>query len=174
MPWGTFVTKRFLGPLGLSGTRDGQTADLVPGRARGYSRTKAGGFENAWHVSLTQGYAAGALLSTAPDVAAWIRRLSVEPPLSAPSARAMTTPGALPDGKALAYGYGVGIDTFAGKSRLFHGGGLPGFDAWAAYVPGDGLAVAVLCNTDGDAAMEVADAMAGLVLGVPDAKTRRP
>jgi len=174
MPWGAFVTKRLLVPLGLARTRDGQGAELVPGRARAYSHTKAGGFENAWHVSLTQGYAAGALLSTAPDVAAWIRRLSVQPPLSAASARAMTTPGALPDGKALSYGYGLGVDTFAGRRRLFHGGGLPGFDAWAAYVPGDDLAVAVLCNTDGDVAMEVADAMAGLVLGAPSAKTQRP
>ncbi|HEY3349555.1 MAG TPA: serine hydrolase domain-containing protein [Thermoanaerobaculia bacterium] len=148
MPWGAFVAKRFLVPLGLSGTRDGQTADLVPGRARGYSRTKAGGFENAWHVSLTQGYAAGALLSTAPDVAAWMRRLT--------------------------NAQGVGVDTFAGRKRLFHGGGLPGFDAWAAHVPGDDLVVAVLCNTDGDVAMEVADAIAGLVLGVPGAKTVRP
>jgi D-alanyl-D-alanine carboxypeptidase len=174
MSWGHFVTKRFLAPLGLSGTRDGQTADLVPGRARAYSRTKAGGFENAWHVSLTQGYAAGALLSTAPDVAAWIRRLVIEPPVSDASARAMTTPATLADGKALSYGYGLGVDTFARRKRLFHGGGLPGFDAWAAYIPGDDLAVAVLCNTDGDAATEVADAMAGLLLGVPDAKTQRP
>jgi CubicO group peptidase (beta-lactamase class C family) len=174
MPWGAYLAKRFLVPLGLSGTRDGQSAELVPGRARAYSRTKAGGFENAWHVSLTQGYAAGALLSTAPDVATWIRRLSVEPPVSAAAARAMTTPGALPDGKTLSYGYGVGLDTFADKRRLFHGGGLPGFDAWAAYLPGDDLAVAVLCNTDGDVAMEVADALAGLVLGAPGAKTQRP
>lgn len=148
MPWGAFVTKRLLVPLGLAGTRDGQGAALVPARTRGYSRLKSGGFENAWHVSLTQGYAAGALLSTAPDVAAWIRRFSYE--------------------------FGVGVDTFAGRRRLFHGGGLPGFDAWAAYVPGDDLAVAVLCNTDGDTAMEVADAMAGFVLGEPGAKTQRP
>jgi CubicO group peptidase (beta-lactamase class C family) len=75
MPWGAFVTKRLLVPLGLTGTRDGQGPALVPGRARGTSRVKGGGFENAWNVSLTQGYAAGALLSTAGDVASWIRRL---------------------------------------------------------------------------------------------------
>jgi len=174
MPWGAFVTQRLLVPLGLGATRDGQTADLVPGRARGYSRKKAGGFDNAWFVSLTQGYSAGALLSTAGDIAAWIRRLTVRPPVSAASALAMITPATLPDGKVLSYGYGVGVDTFAGRRRLFHGGGLPGFDAWAAYVPDEDLAVAVLCNTDGDAGMEVADAMAGLVLGAPDAKTQRP
>ena len=174
MPWGAFVAQRLLVPLGLGTTRDGQTSDLVPGRARGYSRKKGGGFENAWYVSLTQGYAAGALLSTGGDIAAWIRRLAVQPPLTPASARAMTTPATLPGGKVLSYGYGLGIDTFAGRRRLFHGGGLPGFDAWAAFFPDDDLAVAVLCNTDGDVAMEVADAMAGLLLGAPDAKTQRP
>ena len=154
-------------PLGLSDTRDGQSADLVPGRARGYSRRKAGGFENAWSVSLTQGYAAGALLSTAGDIATWIRLLSVKPPMSAASARAMTTPRTLSSGKTLTYGYGIGVDTFEGRRRLFHGGGLPGFDAWAAYVPDGDLAVAVLCNTDGEEAMEVADAMLRLLLARP-------
>lgn len=174
MPWGAFVTQRLLVPLGLGATRDGQTSELVPGRARGYSRKKAGGFENAWYVSLTQGYSAGGLLSTAGDIATWIRRLEVQPPIAPASARAMTTPATLPGGKVLAYGYGLGVDMFAGRRRLFHGGGLPGFDAWAAYVPDEDLALAVLCNTDGDAAMEVADTMAGLLLGAPDAKTRRP
>ncbi len=167
MPWGAFVTKRLLVPLGLSATRDGQTADLVPGRAHGYSRKKGDGFENAWGVNLTQGYAAGALLSTAGDIATWIRRLAVQPPVSAASARAMTTPATLPNGKTLTYGYGIGVDTFAGHHRLFHGGGLPGFDAWAAYVPDGDLAVAVLCNTDGEEAMEVADAMLRLLLAGP-------
>jgi D-alanyl-D-alanine carboxypeptidase len=174
MPWGAYVSRRLLVPLGLASTRDGESRELVPGRARGYSRKKGGGFENAWHVSLSQGYAAGALLSTAGDVAAWIRRLEVDPPLSVAAHRAMTTPATLPDGKVLSYGLGLGVDTFAGRRRFFHGGGLPGFDAWAAYVPSEDLAVAVLCNTDGDVAMEVADAMAGLVLGAPDARTRRP
>ena len=174
MPWGAFVARRLLVPLALTSTRDGESRELVPGRARGYSRKKGGGFENAWFVSLSQGYSAGALLSTAADVAAWIRRLEVEPPVGAASHRAMTTPATLPDGTVLTYGYGLGIDSFAGRRRFFHGGGLPGFDAFAAYVPGDDFAVAVLCNTDGDAAMEIADAMAGLVLGAPDAKTQRP
>jgi CubicO group peptidase (beta-lactamase class C family) len=174
MPWGDFVTRRLLAPLCLTATRDGETPDLVPRRARGYSRKKDGGFENAWHVSLSQGYSAGALLSTADDLARWIRRLDVEPPMSEASHRAMTTPATLPNGKTLSYGFGLGVDSFAGRRRYFHGGGLPGFDAWAAYVPGDDLAVAVVCNTDGDAAMEIADAMAGLVLGTPDAKTQRP
>lgn len=174
MAWGVFVARRLLVPLGLSATRDGDTAELVPLRARGYSRKKGGGFENAWHVSLSQGYAAGALLSTAPDLAAWTRQLHAAPPVSDTSYRAMTTPATLPNGKALAYGFGLGVDSFAGRRRYFHGGGLPGFDAWAAYIPDEDLTVVVLCNTDGEAAMQIADAMAGLVLGAPDAKTQPP
>ncbi|MGZ6971758.1 MAG: serine hydrolase domain-containing protein [Thermoanaerobaculia bacterium] len=173
-PWGAFVTKRLIVPLGLSSTRDGETSDLVPRRARGFSRRKSGGFENAWSVNLTQGYAAGALLSTVGDLAAWTRRLHTEPPVSKSSYRAMTTPATLPNGKTLSYGYGLGVDSFGGHRRFFHGGGLPGFDGWAAFFPDDDVTVVALCNTDGDVAREVADAMSGLLLGAPDAKTRVP
>jgi CubicO group peptidase (beta-lactamase class C family) len=173
-PWGAFVTKRLVVPLGLTSTRDGETSDLVPRRARGFSRLKSGGFENAWGVNLTQGYAAGAILSTVGDLALWTRRLHTEPPVSASAYRAMTTPATLPSGRALSYGYGLGVDSFGGHRRFFHGGGLPGFDGWAAYFPDDDLTIVTLCNTDGDTAMEISDAMAGLLLGVPGAKTKVP
>ena len=173
-PWSSFLKERLFGPLGLTRTRDGETPDLVPRRARGFSRRKSGGFENAWGVNLTQGYAAGALLSTVGDLAGWTRRLHTEPPVSASAYRAMTTPVTLPNGKALSYGYGLGVDSFGGHRRFFHGGGLPGFDGWVAFFPDDDVTVVALCNTDGDVAMEVADAMSGLVLGVPDTRTKVP
>ncbi|MFI5119271.1 MAG: serine hydrolase domain-containing protein [Thermoanaerobaculia bacterium] len=173
-PWGAFLEERLLGPLGLARTRDGETLDLLPRRARGFSRRKSGGFENAWGVNLSQGYAAGALLSTVGDLATWTRRLHTAPPVSASSHRAMTTPATLPNGKVLSYGYGLGVDSFGGHRRFFHGGGLPGFDGWVAFFPDDDLTVVALCNTDGDVGMEVADAIAGLVLGVPGAKTTVP
>jgi len=171
-PWGAFLKERFFGPLALTHTRDGTTQELVPHRARGFSR-EDGRFESAWHVSLSQGYAAGALLSTAPDLAAWTRRLHTAPPVSAASFRAMTTPP-LVNGKTTSYGMGMGIDTFGGHRRFFHGGGLPGFDGWVAVFPDDDLVVAVLCNTDGDAGMEIADEIAALALGVPGTKTKVP
>lgn len=171
-PWGAFLEERFFRPLGLAHTRDGTTQDLVPRRARGYSREK-GKFENAWHVSLSQGYAAGALLSTAGDLATWTRLLHAAPPVSPASFRAMTTPP-LVAGKQTAYGMGMGVGDLAGHRLFFHGGGLPGFDAFAAHFPDDDLTVVVLCNTDGEAAMEIADAISGLVLGVPGAKTKAP
>lgn len=173
-PWGAFLKERFFGPLGLTRTRDGETPDLVPRRARGFSRGTSGGFENAWGVNLTQGYAAGALLSTVGDLAAWTRRLHTEPPVSASAYRAMTTPATLPNGKVLSYGYGLGVDSFGGHRRFFHGGGLPGFDGWVAFFPDDDVTVVALCDTDGDVGMEVADAISGLVLGVPGTKTKVP
>jgi hypothetical protein len=69
---------------------------------------------------------------------------------------------------------GMGVGDLGGHRLFFHAGGLPGFEAQGAYFPDDDLTVVVLCNTDGDPAMEIADAMAGLVLGVPGAKTKRP
>jgi len=57
------------------------------------------------------------------------------PPLSDASHLAMTTPATLPNGKTLSYGFGLGVDSFAGRRRYFHGGGLPGFDAWRHTFP---------------------------------------
>ncbi len=94
--------------------------------------------------------------------------------MSASAYRAMTTPVTLPNGNVLSYGYGLGVDSFGGHRRFFHGGGLPGFDGWAAFFPDDDVTVVALCNTDGDVAMEVADAMAGLLLRAPGTKTKVP
>ena len=88
--------------------------------------------------------------------------------MSTASYRRMVTPETLPDGKALSYGYGVGVGDLHGHRYLWHGGGLPGFDAQAAYFPGDDLTVIVLCNTDGgDIAMHLENALSRLVLHVP-------
>ena len=74
------------------------------------------------------------------------------PPVSASAYRAMTTPATLANGKVLSYGYGLGVDSFGGHRRFFHGGGLPGFDGWVAFFPDDDVTVVALCNTDGDVA----------------------
>ena len=172
-PWGTFLRERFFERLGLTHTRDGSAPDIVPRRARGYSK-EGGRFENAWHVSLSQGYAAGALLSTAGDLAAWTRRLHTAPPISPASFRAMTTPPLI-GGKATGYGMGMGVGDLGGHRLFFHGGGLPGFDAQAIYFPDDDLTVVVLCNTDGgDVAFRVEDAVSRRVLGVASDAPRRP
>ena len=60
------------------------------------------------------------------------------------------------------------------RRRVFPQEGRRVRERLVAYVPDEDLTVVVLCNTDGEAAMQIADAMAGLVLGAPDARTLPP
>ena len=47
----------------------------------------------------------------------------------------------------LGYGMGWIIDVYSGHYLLQHGGGVPGFTSIMAFMPFEGLGVAVLCNT---------------------------
>jgi len=59
-----FVRERIFDPLGMSQTRYDVTGEVIARRAAGYGKT-GDRFVNAQYLSMTQPYAAGALLSTA-------------------------------------------------------------------------------------------------------------
>jgi CubicO group peptidase (beta-lactamase class C family) len=89
-------------------------------------------------------FAAGALCSTAGDVAAWSRALALGQVVSPESWVRMTTPeGAARDG---GYGYGLIVQPIEGRRVVGHGGELEGFRSSSAYLPGDTLSVVVLAN----------------------------
>jgi CubicO group peptidase (beta-lactamase class C family) len=84
---------------------------------------------------------AGAIASTARDLAVWARALYGGELLSPESVREMTT--FLPEGT---YGLGTDVAFFAGKRAVGHRGGLRGFESSMWYFPSEDVSVVLLSN----------------------------
>ena len=66
------------------------------------------------------------------------------------------------------YGFGLIIDTFDGRVRVWHAGTVPGFTCYLLWFPEEKITVAVMMNinTDRDAyADDAADALARSLFG---------
>jgi D-alanyl-D-alanine carboxypeptidase len=88
---------------------------------------------------------AGALCSTATDLARWpgLLRSFLDPG----SFREMSRPTVLADGTEVPYGLGLQIRRFGSHPALSHGGVVNGFVSLLAEFPDDDLSVAMLVNT---------------------------
>lgn len=135
-------------PLGMDHSSYGNDAPIIPGRVEGYRKTPAG-IVNAPFLSMTQPFAAGALVSTVDDLARWQAALDAGTILSADSRRRMWTPTALPDGTNTRYGFGWTIWAWEGHPVVEHGGSVNGFTTANMRLPGDRIYVAVLSNCGG-------------------------
>jgi CubicO group peptidase (beta-lactamase class C family) len=161
------VAEMIFRPLGMKDTRYGDDAPIVPGRVSGYQKTPDG-IRNAPFLSMTQPYAAGAIVSTADDLARWQAALDAGKILTPASRRKMWTPVTLPDGTSTRYGYGWIIWSYEGHPVVEHGGGINGFQTANMRFPDDRLYVAVLSNCGGCADPR------GLALGAASILIGRP
>lgn len=147
-PYADLVTETIFRPLGMNDTRYGSDAPIVPGRVAGYVKTP-NGIVNAPFLSMTQPYAAGALVSTVDDLARWHRALDAGAVLKPESVRRMWTPVRLPDGTDTRYGLGWMIWSLDGHPVVEHGGGINGFQTANLRLPDERIYVAVLSNCGG-------------------------
>ncbi|HEX3128257.1 MAG TPA: serine hydrolase, partial [Thermoanaerobaculia bacterium] len=140
-----FVEQEIFAPLGMKRSRYGHQNEVVPGRVAGYEKGEDG-YKIADYVSMTQPYAAGALLSTVDDLALWAEALSGGKLLEKASLERMTTSAKLISGQSTHYAYGLGISSEDGMQILEHGGGIPGFTSYLLTIPDQRLLVIVLSN----------------------------
>jgi D-alanyl-D-alanine carboxypeptidase len=162
--WGSDISERFLKPLGLDDTYNCIAAPLVPRRARGYE-AEGKGWINTPYLAMSQPYSAGAMCSTVGDLAKWNRALNTGRVVSAASYAQMTTPeGAAVKSK---YGFGLSLDTIAGRSMIVHGGGINGFITGNAWVPSAELSITVLANSGSAPSDKLLKQLARAALGAP-------
>lgn len=164
-----FVEDEIFKPLGMTHSSYGSWSDIVPHRAAGYDGEE-GHFVNTSYISMTQPYAAGALMSTVDDLALWDKALSAGTLVKTAAMERMFTPYTLASGASTRYGYGWTLHELAGKKVIEHGGDINGFSCDVLRVPEAKILVVVLTNNP-DAAMRpdgVTHRIASTLLGVPD------
>jgi len=166
-PFPAYVERRLLRPLGLRHTWYCDVRRALPGRAPGYERDSTG-WRRADFLNMTQPYSAGALCSTVGDLAHWNVLLATGRVVTPASYLVMTAP----EGAAAAhhYGFGLFVDTLAGRRMIQHGGGINGFVSANAYLPDDSLSVTVLTNTGSASPERLMRNVARAALGIPLAR----
>jgi hypothetical protein len=147
LPYAKFVEQRIFVPLGMTHTAY-QGYERSPGpRAVGYSGGQAG-YVPALPISMTQPYAAAALVSTVDDLARWDAAVSSGKLLTAADWKRAFTPYRLSTGKVTIYGYGWRIGQLQGTPMLWHPGAINGFHTFSLRLPQQKVYVAVLSNAE--------------------------
>ena len=172
--WAAFMKDEIFDKLGMADTSADDAHDVVPGRASGYvlSQGAAGKFRNADFTDMSVPYAAGALRSTAIDLARWNAALFGGKLLKPTSLKEMMAPGLLrngvenqiaiawPGGKASLppagfvpgfYAFGLDHHSEDGRRVIGHDGSIAGFDSVMQSYIDEGVTIIVLTNTNGAA-----------------------
>jgi D-alanyl-D-alanine carboxypeptidase len=142
--WPEFLRDRVFAPVEMSSTWPTNTKADVHLRAVGYTGNDNSRRADDWPALR----ASGAFLSTVLDLAKWDAQLSKTRILDGDSRRQMWTPVRLKDGTTAPYGFGWHIDTWSGRARIRHGGGLPGFISEFARFEDARLTIIALANGD--------------------------
>lgn len=167
-PYATFLEQRIFVPLGMENTAyEGFERGKAP-RAAGHTPGEKG-YDHSAALSMTQPYAAGALVSTVDDLARWDAAIAAGKLLKPASWQRAFTAYTLADGKSTLYGYGWQVEQLQGTPMIAHGGGINGFSTYALRLPEQKVFVAVLNNTDGGGANPsvVARRAAAIAMGKP-------
>ncbi len=163
-----FARTRIFEPLGMKNSSYAMDMKaLVKNRALGYA--KAG---NTWKMDMlldNDRGGAGAVLSTASDLLVWNDALT-NGTLSKFVSEKLIEPAKLNNGRQLRYGRGMMLD----DQTTWHTGGSAGYHSWLGRVPGHGLSMAVLCNSDAVSSSALARRVANLFMPAPEAPQNRP
>lgn len=144
-PYGAFLSRRILEPLGLGRTAYEPDPE-GPGLARGHMSFWLGAPEIVPLEGKGWVAAAGALFSTPTDLAAWDLALVGGKVLKPASFKLMTTPRRLNDGTMSNYGCGLAMGERGGVAFLSHSGAVNGFHALNIVVPSTRSAAILFSN----------------------------
>jgi serine beta-lactamase-like protein LACTB len=139
-----FLERRITAPLGLTHTREGSDKQLIPGLVTGYR----GGPAPAWLLASSNLHAAGGLVSTVDDLAAFMLALQGGKIVSPAGVKRMNAEHVLQDGKGTGYGLGTWLRTVNGKHLVGHGGYILSFYSQLEMDIDSGIVAVTLHNGD--------------------------
>ncbi|QIL01634.1 serine hydrolase [Sphingomonas sinipercae] len=166
--WHEAIAERIARPLGLKSLLYAGGPEANRLMARGYSDDQ-GRQQRALGGDASVAHAAGGMVASARDLAAWANALHHGRVVSPALYREMVSPARLADGTTRPYGFGLRIQRLLGQRALVHGGAGAGLDTDTAYLPDQDIYVAVLANTE-DAKLDASTLsrrLAALAMGQP-------
>jgi D-alanyl-D-alanine carboxypeptidase len=185
-PLEELVRERIIEPLGLHGTSFPTTAAIPSPTTHGTDvlldkQTLQPIDEQPFNFSPSGVWAAGAMISTVPDLSVWARALAtgalLPPSVQAQRLQFVSTGGALPTpehGPTLPLSYGLGI--MAAGGYLGHNGEVTGYESIMVYDPTSGTTIVEVQNATvstgvprrpaTDADVPVADVVVPTVAGI--------
>ena len=168
-PWHQVVEERIAKPLRLDTLRYGVGEASMPNMAKGYTDGE-GGPKPAMKIHMSVPHAAGALVGSVEDIAAWANALHHGKVVGKGTYAAMIAPTPVPGEKEPApYGFGLGLEKVRGRAAIGHGGGIFGFSTDSLYIPEKDIFVAVFANSDDPATSPgvATHRLAALAIGDP-------
>ena len=146
MTFGDYVQKNILGPLGLANTSLPSGSAIPAPAPRGYGDwNPAQKVEDVTDWNPSWGWAAGAMVSNAQDVAKWTRAMArgelITPELQRERENGQPSPSEGAGAK-----YGLAYEIHPG-GWMGHNGRIPGFTTYPYYLPAEKLTVVMLLNT---------------------------
>ena len=163
-PYPKFMEEKIFIPLGMEATRINTSGLKVPNAATGYE-LKTGKWQTVELVDPSQPFAAGAMLSTAGDMAKWAVAVSQGKLVHKNSWDEAFRLGKLIDGSASNYGFGWQSGKIGETKYMGHGGGIPGFGSYIVRFPIEDIIVVLLSNTTASRApQQIAFEIAGTFL----------
>lgn len=143
-----FANEALFAPLGMTDTRFYDDAsEAVPRYASGY--IDEGRDEYRIVKTLYAQVGAGGLLTTINDLGKWVRIFD-EPHAIAESPRLgqrLLERGALSDGSAIDYSFGLMNEKERGLDLASHFGRFPGFASSFSWIPSKRMGIFILCNS---------------------------
>jgi len=146
-----YMHQHVFGPLGLRSTIEDQPAEIIPERARFYTRFKDQPVRNAPFVDNSYKWAGGGFLSSSEDLARFGSAMLRPGFLKSESLRLLFTSQKTMDERETGYGIGWFIGKSKSGQRIFeHAGGSAGGTSQLILYPDAHLVVAMVCNFQGD------------------------
>lgn len=148
MPWEAYIRTHIFEPAGMTHSAFIQDEAHLPNMATGYERKKDGTYAPAPPLHGPWAGAAGAIVSTAEDMAKWDEAFFGGKIVSAQDVALATTAHDL-HGKSTEYGFGWEVNTNEGQPEIAHSGGTFGFTSENQYFPKLHEFIIVLDNVAG-------------------------
>lgn len=163
MKFADYMREAVFSPAGMTATLADVPRRIIPHRASGYDKTKAGELENAPFLDSSDRLPGGGWLSTSEDLARFAAAVMSDKLVTDATLEEMWKPLTTHDDGS-GYGLGWDISKLDGHRLIGHNGGQAGTSTSLKLVPDRQLAVAVMTNLEGAKLDEFVEAILKLSL----------